>query len=286
MTTTKKAGILQNDPFGEQSSHDNNKRSPGRNGSILLAAAILPTSNNISLSSKKKQWEARFHSYLSNPSANEYDQLIKQEVSQYNARFDTVTDYNPPFVDLDWRWVKAMAWNESGPNSRAWNKNPLQIGNPGDAGLGVVKNAKDHSDLVIPQNLRDALKTSKLTSQLSIRAGIAYLYFKDSKTKFLPTIFDSSAVSTYVVKKGDTLSSIAHAQKTTVDELIQENGLKKADLLHIGQQLKFKLAHGEWAISGWDDWQTAIRAYNGGGDKDYLQKVNSAYMQIITKFSK
>ncbi|WP_406215009.1 peptidoglycan-binding protein [Streptomyces decoyicus] len=48
----------------------------------------------------------------------------------------------------------------------------------------------------------------------------------------------SSSATTYTVKKGDTLSSIAKAHKTTVAKLVTLNGLKDADKLSVGQKLK------------------------------------------------
>ncbi|MFF8910523.1 LysM peptidoglycan-binding domain-containing protein [Streptomyces olivaceoviridis] len=46
------------------------------------------------------------------------------------------------------------------------------------------------------------------------------------------------STSTYTVKKGDTLSSIAKAHGTTVAKLVSLNGLKDADHLAVGQKLK------------------------------------------------
>ncbi|MFB7222362.1 peptidoglycan-binding protein [Streptomyces sp. NPDC056227] len=48
----------------------------------------------------------------------------------------------------------------------------------------------------------------------------------------------TSSSGTYTVKKGDTLSSIATAHKTTVAALVKLNSLKDADKLSIGQKLK------------------------------------------------
>ncbi|MFI8792575.1 peptidoglycan-binding protein [Streptomyces sp. NPDC055105] len=49
---------------------------------------------------------------------------------------------------------------------------------------------------------------------------------------------DSSSTTTYTVKKGDTLTSIAKAHSTTVAKLVTLNGLKDADALKVGQKLK------------------------------------------------
>lgn len=48
-----------------------------------------------------------------------------------------------------------------------------------------------------------------------------------------------TATKTYVVKKGDTLSEIASAHKTTVKKLMALNPeIKKADTVYVGQKLK------------------------------------------------
>lgn len=48
----------------------------------------------------------------------------------------------------------------------------------------------------------------------------------------------STSTTTYTVKKGDTLSSIAAAHKTTVAALVKLNGLKDPNRLSVGQKLK------------------------------------------------
>lgn len=48
----------------------------------------------------------------------------------------------------------------------------------------------------------------------------------------------SSGTTTYTVKKGDTLSSIAKAHGTTVAKMVSLNGLKDADEIAVGQKLK------------------------------------------------
>ncbi|MCX4792481.1 peptidoglycan-binding protein [Streptomyces sp. NBC_01221] len=51
-----------------------------------------------------------------------------------------------------------------------------------------------------------------------------------------------ASTSTYTVKKGDTLSSIATAHKTTVAALAKLNGLKDPNKLSVGQKLKVSTA--------------------------------------------
>lgn len=52
----------------------------------------------------------------------------------------------------------------------------------------------------------------------------------------------TSSGSTYTVKEGDTLYSIAQAHDTTVAKLVSLNGLKDADYLNVGQELKLPTA--------------------------------------------
>ena len=43
----------------------------------------------------------------------------------------------------------------------------------------------------------------------------------------------------YIVKKGDTLSDIAYLFGTTVEALVEKNGIKNRDLIYIGQEIKY-----------------------------------------------
>lgn len=42
----------------------------------------------------------------------------------------------------------------------------------------------------------------------------------------------------YTVKRGDTLTRIAHAHGVTVDQITKENGIRNPDIIHAGQQLR------------------------------------------------
>ena len=42
----------------------------------------------------------------------------------------------------------------------------------------------------------------------------------------------------YTVKKGDTLTRIAHLHGVTVDQIVKENGIKNPDKINAGQQLR------------------------------------------------
>jgi hypothetical protein len=63
-----------------------------------------------------------------------YDDIIRSTVDQYNVHLARTT---PHSFALDWKLVKAMVWTETGADSRKWAVRPMQIGNPGDPGLGA-----------------------------------------------------------------------------------------------------------------------------------------------------
>ena len=50
---------------------------------------------------------------------------------------------------------------------------------------------------------------------------------------------DANNTGVYIVKKGDTLTDIALAFGTTVQALVDKNGIKNPNLIYIGQQIKY-----------------------------------------------
>ena len=56
---------------------------------------------------------------------------------------------------------------------------------------------------------------------------------------------DSTTSSSYVVKKGDTLTKIANRNNVTVDDLVKANNIKNPDLILIGQTLVIPSASGK-----------------------------------------
>ncbi|WP_130301103.1 MULTISPECIES: hypothetical protein [unclassified Duganella] len=74
-----------------------------------------------------------------------------------------------------------MIWTESGgPDHRAWKRNPMQSGNPGDPGLRALLSGDEGGDLIPPPELAKALTESSVrsTPQMNIRAGTAYLLMR------------------------------------------------------------------------------------------------------------
>jgi hypothetical protein len=246
-------------------------------GNKSRKAVIEPESRTLMLLAKNPLADERW---------SEYDAVVQEEVDGYNQRLRNV----PGFVDLDWRWVKAMIWTEvkAGPDSPAWAERPMQIGNPGDPGLKVIQNGLDHSDLVVPEAVRIALK-SGTTGGANVRAGVAYLYHRAAYPYYKQTeIVDNPTIETSQLAAGTTLTAEASKLGTTVDEIVRQSGLDPAKLsrLQVGTTLKYRKAHKAWQISGWLAWEQAIRDYNGGGDSAYVSKVSRAYAKIASCWSR
>ena len=65
----------------------------------------------------------------------------------------------------------------------------------------------------------------------------------------------------YIVKKGDTLSKIAAAHKTTVDKLVDLNNLANPDRIAIGQKLVVALSDGIYIVKKGDTLSKIAKAY-------------------------
>ena len=78
----------------------------------------------------------------------------------------------------------------------------------------------------------------------------------------IPTI---ETVALYIVKKGDSLYSIAKSYDTTVDELIKLNNLK-SNSLSVGQQLKLPIngnvSDGEYVVVAGDSLYSIAKKFN------------------------
>lgn len=215
--------------------------------------------DTINLSSKDSRW-------------NSYDCDIKRVVGEYNQHLLSQGHYRP----LNWRLIKAMIWTESGgPDNRAWRRNPMQIGNPGDPGLRALLSKDEGGTLILPPSVAKGLsESSALTSPLmNIRAGTGYLLMRMARFGIANVVDETAVVSVVEVRRGDTFSKIAHDNGSTVGTLKMLN--QGILTLSPGEAIKCQKASMRKIIVGWELITTAhIASRYNVGDPTYAKKLN------------
>lgn len=78
------------------------------------------------------------------------------------------------------------------------------------------------------------LQITALGNKGSIKGLYTRTWVKHGKLPYI------SYSSTYIVKKGDTLSTIAKKHNTTIDRLAAVNNIKNKNLIYVGQKLVIK----------------------------------------------
>ena len=183
----------------------------------------------------------------------------------------------------DAKRFKAILLVESGgPASPAWTKRVMQIGNPGDPALSVLRSKGQHSDLIMNADLQSRLTDPKQFSiddpSLNIQAGIAYAFVRAAVFTTSWAVLDPSNLFSHTVKSGDSLYQIARHEQTSIEQLKTDNPTL-AKVLRPGAVLKFHHGHNVTTISGWKPMNSKFFAtqYNGGGDPNYAAKVEFVY---------
>lgn len=272
--------------------------SEGNNNAARRRAELSPpkTSAPLKTLSPLEQWMTdREKKAIGNPEWYIYDDYIKRLVSEMNHHLSTsknVENYKP----LDWKWIKAMIWTETGATVAAWRTRTMQIGNTGDDGIDEVAipaRPRKHN-IIVPQTWHSLLKNQqdliRSNPEYNIRAGIALLMIKMADQEKDKTVYDDDKEHLYTVIKGDMgYSAIAKKIGTTIGVLKTLNGDK---ILHPGDKLKYKKAHIEQYIPGWSLFtaENIKKQYNGDpakakaghrGDKHYAAKIKFLY-DLIT----
>ena len=227
-----------------------------------------------------------------------YDDEIIRYTEQWNNEYEDV----PGFTPLDPNLVKAMVLQESGGHRKtAYKLDPMQIANMGDWALRVLRDGLEAS---VPEGGYDELDRVKETpgrwvtverngkkkkmwvwdykeaegrinANLSIEYGTRWLFQKAFKFGKRTVQDESSPIKSYEVKPGDSLSKIAKRCGTTVDVLVDYNGIEKPDSIRVGQTLTYRPAWREDFIEAMRPWAEALKRYNGGGTKGYDDSIMS-----------
>jgi len=146
---------------------------------IFQATQVIPTMPK----TPYEKWQDTVNQGITDPAWDRYDPTIRILVAEFNARLGRKSRYvEKPMPPLNWKWIKAMVRVESGgPTNPAWKTRPMQIGNPGDAGLGVLKRGEEGSNLIMDEKLKAGLAQIN-TPAVNIKAGTAYLLTRLSES--------------------------------------------------------------------------------------------------------
>ena len=85
-----------------------------------------------------QKWMDGIDRAAGNPAWDIHDKEIQAALTEFNRHLSSTTGYQ----QLNWHFIKAMVWVESGAGSPAWRTSPIQIGNPGDPGLSSLLSGK------------------------------------------------------------------------------------------------------------------------------------------------
>jgi len=247
---------------------------------------------NLSLFDK---WKRYIDQAKGNPEWDKWDCEIQRAVSEYNHHLADTEGY----VRLDWRYIKAIIWVESGAGKPDWNKKPMQIGNMGDPGLDALladKGDRDDKgneiyeagDLVMPPGLKEKLQLglAKTIPAYNIRAGIGYLLMRAKHYEYRSTPSAGNTIYKVKVKSGDNASNIAKTYGTTVAMLEKLNPEINISNIRPGMILKYQRASIKPIITGWRPMSIALikELYNSPkGDSSYKRKLDYVWPLILNR---
>jgi hypothetical protein len=206
---------------------------------------------------KLAAWKAALdHALLADRSAwDSFDAQFMTVVQTYNTFLATTNGY----VALDWQMVKALCWVESGAANDQWTTKPMQIGVTGDPGLHQILET-DSGKLVLPPAYKTILTMAnvKVDGNRNIEAGVGYLLWGFASFGFLPD----------AVQPPPPPAAPAVGGKHTHAHHAAKPKIKK-----------------HYAITGWKPISLASISshYNGGGDGNYLGKLEYTYNLVTGK---
>jgi hypothetical protein len=226
-----------------------------------------------------EKWKDGIRKAVGDPKWSRWDCEIQQVVSAYNSHLRST----PGYVPLDWKVIKAMLWTESGPHEADWSRKPMQIGVSTDPGLPTFLSGKEGGDLIIVPAWKGLITMGSARENPihNLRVGVGYLLMRMAHYahKSFPDADDK--VYEVTVKAGDSLEKIAKANGSTVEVLRRLN--PNAEVLRIGQVLKYQKAAIRKVITGWEPLKPmsiALRYNSMKRDKDYAIKIEFALEHV------
>lgn len=225
-----------------------------------------------------EKWKQGLVIHSGKPHWQMYDCEVKAALGEYNRHLSGT----PGYVAMDWMLIKAMLWTESGGENPQWKIKPLQIGVGKDAGMNAVLGDKEGGDLIMPPALRSSINTHTIRSNPlhNIRGGIGYLLMRMADYAHKSIREPNTPIKETKVEPRETLELIAKRVSSTVAVMRELN--PRANILHVGDVLKYQKAEVKKVITGWRpiDLASIAKKYNGNGDARYLSKLQFAIGKV------
>jgi hypothetical protein len=225
-------------------------------------------------------WKRGVDGAPKDPRWHQHDCVIQQVVQTYNQHLRNTPGYKP----LDWKFIKAMAWTETGGANEHWKNNLMQIGNSTDPGLRAFLNGTEGGDLILLPEWKGQISASSAVKKTehNIVVAVGYLLMRAANFNHQSVVSDDNIYETKV-KPGDSLEKIAKAVGSTKEVMTRLNPTSK---LSIGQTVKYQKASTQRLITGWKriSSDTVHGLYNGnkkpGMKEDYTMKIKYALNRI------
>ncbi len=218
---------------------------------------------------KLDKWCAgRANAVAKRPEAwDQYDGQIRV-TAIYSAHLGTTPGYIAP----DFQKIKTMLWVETGAEDPAWPKAPMQCGVNHDLGLGDLLD-KPQGHLVLPPQYRSLLTRANVPANgnLNIAGGVGYLLMRLANFNQVPErilLLDSPQLIPFSPLSG-TVPFHNYGRSSQPSSHHLHSNDHPHPKTHLG-------------ITGWKaltlEW--IARTYNGGGDGNYLGKLQFCYKLV------
>jgi len=234
------------------------------------------------------KWKQGIDQAASNPKWDEWDCEIQRAVNEYNNHLADTEGY----VRLDWHYIKAVLWVETGAGAPTWRTKPMQIGNTGDPGLKALLTDKEDEyyeggDLIMPPGLKEKLQLASAinTPSYNIRAGIGYLLMRMMSYEYRSVLADNK-IYEVTVERGDSFDKIADKHGSTSAVLKRLNPQAYEKTIHPGQVVRLQKASMQYVITGWQPISTALimKYYNSGNkDSNYQRKLDYVWPLVLKR---
>lgn len=118
-----------------------------------------------------------------------------------------------------------------------WRKGKAGNKNDGAGHVAIVEKINSDGSIVTSNSAYGGSRFYTKTFKKPYSLGSKYTF---QGFIYIPLDFNKETKKYYVVKKGDTLTSIAKKYKTTVNQLVKWNNIKNPNIIEVGQKLRVK----------------------------------------------